>query len=164
MKTLIALFGLCVACLCHAQNYPTPQAGVWVAKNFRFHTGEVMPSLNIGYTTLGNPAGETVVILHGTTGTGVGMLNTAFGAHGADPFDDPFCRAPLGGRSPLGALLVGAASLAFALFVRAFAWCSACVLRVMVILSDGILALGNCQPRDVDAASWGPFGAVRLQA
>jgi homoserine O-acetyltransferase/O-succinyltransferase len=63
-----------------AQTFPNQKTEVWAAKDFRFHTGEVMPSLNIGYTTLGNPAGETVVILHGTTGTGVGMLNTAFGA------------------------------------------------------------------------------------
>jgi homoserine O-acetyltransferase len=35
--------------------------------------------LNIGYTTIGNPAGEVIVILHGTTGTGAGMLSSAFG-------------------------------------------------------------------------------------
>jgi homoserine O-acetyltransferase len=52
---------------------------VWTAKDFRFHTGEVAPTLNIGYTTLGNPSGEVVVILHGTTGTGAGMLDSAFG-------------------------------------------------------------------------------------
>ena len=63
-----------------AQTFPNQKTEVWAAKDFRFHTGEVMPSLNIGYTTLGNPAGEPVVILHGTTGTGVGMLNTAFGS------------------------------------------------------------------------------------
>jgi len=62
-----------------AQNTATPQSDVWAAKDFRFHTGEVMPSMNIGYTTLGNPSGEPVVILHGTTGTGIGMLNAAFG-------------------------------------------------------------------------------------
>jgi hypothetical protein len=28
--------------------------------------------MNIGYTTLGNPLGEPVVILHGTTGTNGG--------------------------------------------------------------------------------------------
>ena len=62
-----------------AQAFPNQKTEVWTAKDFRFHSGEVMPALNIGYTTLGNPAGEPVVILHGTTGTGVGMLNTAFG-------------------------------------------------------------------------------------
>nr|WP_315229305.1 alpha/beta fold hydrolase [uncultured Limnohabitans sp.] len=62
-----------------AQNFSNRKEGVWVAKDFRFHTGEVMPELNVGYTTLGDPANEAVVILHGTTGTGTGMLNPAFG-------------------------------------------------------------------------------------
>lgn len=63
----------------HAQNFANRQDGVWVAKDFRFHTGEVMSELKLGYTTLGNPANEAVVILHGTAGTGAGMLNPAFG-------------------------------------------------------------------------------------
>ncbi|WP_310625588.1 alpha/beta fold hydrolase [Limnohabitans sp.] len=62
-----------------AQTFPHQKSEVWIAKDFRFHTGEISPALNIGYTTLGNPAGEVVVILHGTTGTGAGMLNPAFG-------------------------------------------------------------------------------------
>jgi len=80
MKTLIALFGLCVACLCHAQNYPTPQTGVWVAKNFRFHTGEVMPEVRLAYTTVGNPTGEPVVLLHGTTSSGASFLTSELGS------------------------------------------------------------------------------------
>jgi homoserine O-acetyltransferase len=62
-----------------AQNFPNQKYEVWAAKDFRFHTGEVAPTLNIGYTTIGNPAGEVIVILHGTTGTGAGMLSSAFG-------------------------------------------------------------------------------------
>ncbi|CAN1556063.1 MET2 Homoserine acetyltransferase [Burkholderiaceae bacterium] len=62
-----------------AQDFSNRKEGVWVAKDFRFHTGEVMPELKVGYTTLGNPANEAVVILHGTTGTGAGMLSPAFG-------------------------------------------------------------------------------------
>jgi len=57
----------------------SPTYQVWTAKDFRFHSGEVAQTLNIGYTTLGNPSGEVVVILHGTTGTGAGMLDSAFG-------------------------------------------------------------------------------------
>jgi len=63
----------------YAQNFLNQKYEVWTAKDFRFHSGEVMPSLNIGYTTLGNPSGEVIVILHGTTGTGAGMLSSAFG-------------------------------------------------------------------------------------
>jgi homoserine O-acetyltransferase len=59
-------------------NYPAPHAEVWTAKNFRFHTGEVFPELKIGYTTIGNPNGIPVLILHGTAGTGGGMLSAGF--------------------------------------------------------------------------------------
>ncbi len=62
-----------------AQSYPTPKEGSWIARDFRFHTGEVMPELRIHYTTVGAPTGEPVLILHGTTGSGTGMLNPGFG-------------------------------------------------------------------------------------
>jgi len=61
-----------------AADYPSPKEGSWVARDFRFHTGEVMPELRLGYTTVGAPTGEPVLILHGTTGSGTGMLNAAF--------------------------------------------------------------------------------------
>ena len=38
-----------------AADYPTPQEGDWVAPDFRFHTGEVMPDLRLHYTTVGAP-------------------------------------------------------------------------------------------------------------
>ena len=62
-----------------AQNLPAPKEGAWVVKDFRFHTGEVLPELRLHYTTLGAPTGEPVLILHGTTGAGAGMLNPGFG-------------------------------------------------------------------------------------
>jgi homoserine O-acetyltransferase/O-succinyltransferase len=37
-----------------------------------------MPELRVHYTTVGEPSGEPVVILHGTTGSGTGMLSPAF--------------------------------------------------------------------------------------
>jgi homoserine O-acetyltransferase len=61
----------------HAQE--TPQSGNWVVKDFKFHTGEVLPELRLNYTTLGDPKNEAVLILHGTTGSGAGMLGAAFG-------------------------------------------------------------------------------------
>jgi len=61
-----------------AQVYPTPKEGDWVARDFRFHTGEVMSELRIHYTTIGVPSGEPVLLLHGTTGSGNGMLTPAF--------------------------------------------------------------------------------------
>ena len=62
-----------------AQNLPAPKEGAWIVKDFRFHTGDVLPELRLHYTTLGAPTGEPVLILHGTTGSGTGMLNPGFG-------------------------------------------------------------------------------------
>jgi homoserine O-acetyltransferase len=61
-----------------AQGYPAPKEGNWIAKDFRFHTGEVMPELRVHYTTVGAPTGAPVVILHGTTQSGTAMLSPAF--------------------------------------------------------------------------------------
>ena len=79
LKKWLVLLGMWCACLGHAQTYPAPQTGVWVAKNFRFHTGEVMPELRVGYTTVGNPSGEPVVLLHGTTSVGGSFLTPELG-------------------------------------------------------------------------------------
>ncbi len=61
-----------------AADYPAPKQAEWVAKDFRFHTGEVLPELRLHYTTVGDPSGEPVLILHGTAGSGAGMLTPAF--------------------------------------------------------------------------------------
>ena len=53
-----------------AADYASPQEGTWVVRDFRFHTGEVLPELRLHYTTVGAPSGEPVLILHGTTGSG----------------------------------------------------------------------------------------------
>jgi len=66
--------------LCGAvQAQEAPQHGSWVVKDFKFHTGEVLPELRLNYTTLGDPKNEAVLILHGTTGSGAGMLGANFG-------------------------------------------------------------------------------------
>lgn len=61
-----------------AADYPAPKEGVFIAKAFRFHTGEVMPELRLAYKTVGDPAGQPVLILHGTAGSAQSMLNPAF--------------------------------------------------------------------------------------
>jgi homoserine O-acetyltransferase len=57
---------------------PAVQTATWVAREFRFHTGETLPAVTIAYRTLGNPAGEAVMLLHGTTGNGSNFLTAAF--------------------------------------------------------------------------------------
>ena len=61
-----------------AQGYPAPKEATWIARDFRFHTGEVLPELRLHYATVGAPTGEPVLILHGTTGSGTGMLTPGF--------------------------------------------------------------------------------------
>ena len=61
-----------------AAGYPAPKEGDWVAPSFRFHTGETMQDVKLHYTTVGNPSGEPVLILHGTAGSGGSMLTPSF--------------------------------------------------------------------------------------
>ncbi|MCS3726993.1 alpha/beta fold hydrolase [Bradyrhizobium betae] len=61
-----------------AADYPAPKQGDWVAKEFKFHTGETMPELKLHYTTVGEPSGQPVLVLHGTGGSGASMLSPAF--------------------------------------------------------------------------------------
>lgn len=76
---MIAFIILCSVTPCFANDYYLQKNDVWIAKDFRFHTGEVFSELKVGYTTVGDPSGEPVLILHGTAGNGKGMLNPAFG-------------------------------------------------------------------------------------
>ncbi|MFO1163002.1 MAG: alpha/beta fold hydrolase [Reyranellaceae bacterium] len=71
---LLALFALPLA----AADYPAPRSGEWIAKDFKFHTGEVMPELRLAYTTVGERTGQPVLVLHGTTGSAASMLTPAF--------------------------------------------------------------------------------------
>jgi len=61
-----------------AADYPAPTEGAWVVRDFRFHTGEVLPELRLHYATVGAPTGEPVLVLHGTTGSSASMLTPAF--------------------------------------------------------------------------------------
>ncbi|HQC94464.1 MAG TPA: alpha/beta fold hydrolase [Aquabacterium sp.] len=62
-----------------AAQVPTATDGVWTVRDFRFQSGAVLPELKLAYTTLGNPQGEPVLLLHGTTGNGRGLLSPGFG-------------------------------------------------------------------------------------
>ena len=61
-----------------AQSVPAAKEGTWVARDFRFHTGDVLPELRLHYRTVGEPSGEPVLILHGTTQSGAAMLGPGF--------------------------------------------------------------------------------------
>jgi homoserine O-acetyltransferase len=59
-------------------DYPAPKQAEWIARNFKFHTGEVFKELRLHYTTVGEPNGEPVLVLHGTGGSANSMLSSAF--------------------------------------------------------------------------------------
>ena len=61
-----------------AADYPTPKEGDWIVRDFRFHTGEVLPEIKLHYTTVGAPSGEPVLVLHGTAGSAASMLTGDF--------------------------------------------------------------------------------------
>jgi homoserine O-acetyltransferase/O-succinyltransferase len=62
-----------------AADFPGAKEGTWTVKDFRFSTGETLPELRLAYTTVGAPTGEPVLVLHGTTGSSLGLLNPGLG-------------------------------------------------------------------------------------
>jgi homoserine O-acetyltransferase len=59
-------------------DYPAPKQGDWIAKDFKFHGGETMPELRLHYTTVGDPSGQPVLVLHGSGGDATRMLTADF--------------------------------------------------------------------------------------
>src|SRR5208337_5040130 len=64
-----------------APSLPNQRQGVFVARDFKFQSGETLPDLKLGYTTLGTAQRDAngnianaVLLLHGTTGTGANWL------------------------------------------------------------------------------------------
>lgn len=78
IRMAAALAFALISALASAAEYPAPKEGDWIARDFRFHTGEVLPELRLHYRTVGNPSGDPVLILHGTGGSGASMLTPAF--------------------------------------------------------------------------------------
>ena len=61
-----------------AADYPAQRQGDWIARDFKFHTGQTMPELRLHYTTIGEPSGLPVLVLHGSGGSAASMLTPAF--------------------------------------------------------------------------------------
>ena len=68
MRPLLLLMAL--AATAQAQRVE----GDWIVKDFGFGTGEKLAELRIHYVTLGNPRNHAVLMLHGTTGSGTGLV------------------------------------------------------------------------------------------
>jgi len=76
--TAVGALALVLPSIAAAVDYPAPKQGEWIARDFTFHTGEVMPEVKLHYTTIGEPTGAPVVVLHGTGGSARTMLTPAF--------------------------------------------------------------------------------------
>src|SRR6476659_6884722 len=89
MKLRVSIFMLLIsfaALVVRAADYPAPQQGAFVVKDYQFKSGEKLPEVKLHYYTLGTPqkdvAGKVrnaVLILHGTGGTGRQFLTPNFG-------------------------------------------------------------------------------------
>ncbi len=73
-------------------KFPTGTESDYSIKNFKFETGDVLPQLNIHFTTIGQPIKDkngtvinAVLIMHGTTGNGRGFLNNLFAGNLFNP-------------------------------------------------------------------------------
>ncbi len=78
----IILLLLSLGSTARAADYPPPQDGAFVVKDFQFKSGERLPEVKLHYYTLGSPKKDAqgkvtnaVLILHGTGGSGRNFLN-----------------------------------------------------------------------------------------
>ena len=80
LRACVAVLAAFVACCdpAEAADYPAPKQADFVVKDFKFHTGETLPELKLHYTTVGEPTGQPVLVLHGTGGSGASMLVAPF--------------------------------------------------------------------------------------
>jgi len=79
-RIALVAFGWAAAAL--GAGFSEQKEGDYVARNFKFRSGETLPELRLHYTTLGAPRRDgqghvtnAVLMLHGTSGTGKNFLN-----------------------------------------------------------------------------------------
>src|ERR1700691_5649374 len=88
MKLTHAILILLFAAASHtafADDYPAPQEGTFIVKDFAFKSGERMAEVKLHYYTLGTPQKDVdgtvrnaVLILHGTGGSDASFLKPYF--------------------------------------------------------------------------------------
>ena len=78
LRTALSAAVAVTAFAAFAADYPAPKEADWIARDFKFHTGETMPELRLHYTTIGVPTGQAVLVLHGSGGSAANMLTPAF--------------------------------------------------------------------------------------
>jgi homoserine O-acetyltransferase len=79
LSTALALISFAATSFAvRAADYPAPKQADWIAKDFKFHTGETIPELRLHYTTVGEATGQPVLVLHGSGGSAATMLTPGF--------------------------------------------------------------------------------------
>ena len=85
LRPAVRLFLILIAVSAFASDYPAPQPGTYVVKDFQFKSGEKMQDIKLHYYTLGTPQKDSsgkvrnaVLILHGTGGSGRQFLSPNF--------------------------------------------------------------------------------------
>jgi homoserine O-acetyltransferase/O-succinyltransferase len=89
MRVRLVVLVLCFALMgltARAADYPSPQPGNFLVKDFTFKSGEKLAEVKLHYYTLGTPQKDAtgkvrnaVLILHGTGGSGRQFLSPNFG-------------------------------------------------------------------------------------
>jgi homoserine O-acetyltransferase len=86
LPAVVAMIAVAAVPPAAAADFPSPVEGDFVVRDFRFGSGETLPSLNLHYRTIGTPKRDAsgivrnaVLIVHGTGGTGAAFLSQSFG-------------------------------------------------------------------------------------
>jgi len=78
LRPLLSLILAVTSSAALAADYPTPKQGDFTVRDFKFHGGETMAELKLHYTTVGEPTGQPVLVLHGSGGSAASMLTAGF--------------------------------------------------------------------------------------
>src|ERR1700723_60190 len=81
MRTLrlaLSLIFAAISSTAMAADFAPRRQGDFFPPHFKFHGGEVMAELKLHYTTVGEPTGQPVLVLHGSGGSAASMLTPAF--------------------------------------------------------------------------------------
>jgi homoserine O-acetyltransferase len=78
LRLALSLIFAAISSAAMAGEYPSPRQGDFIALDFKFHSGELMKELKLHYTTVGEPTGQPVLVLHGSGGSAASMLTPAF--------------------------------------------------------------------------------------
>jgi homoserine O-acetyltransferase len=85
IRIFALLLSILAAIFASGADYPAPVEGDYTIRDFKFASGEILPELRLHYRTLGKPEKDaqgkttnTVLIMHGTTGSGAQFIRPEF--------------------------------------------------------------------------------------